>query len=348
MLFDPDPTAALALLAACPAHTVTPLVPLPGLAARAGIASLVAKDETARMGLGSFKALGGAFAVAELVRARCRAAWRREPAPEELAGIDARELAAELTVVCASAGNHGLAVAAGARVFGARTRVHLARSVPEAFAERLRAAGATVVRSGAVYEDAMEAAAREVDATGGDAGGYRLVSDASWEGYVEVPITIMRGYCAMAHEMADAFATDGGWPSHVVLQAGVGGMAAAVTAHVRAHWAGRPEILVVEPDAAPCLARSVAAGRPVRAEGPVSTMGRLDCKMPSLIALEVLREAADRFVTIDDRAAETAAALLAEAGLATTPSGAAGVAAVLVADLPAHARALVIVSEGAE
>ena len=133
------------LLALCPAHARTPLVDLPDLAARIGIARLQVKDERGRMGLGSFKALGAAYAIAREARESVRDGdWGRA-----LAGR---------TYVAASAGNHGLSVAAGARLFGATAVIYLAETVPEAFAERLRGKGAKVVRAGATYEESMEAA----------------------------------------------------------------------------------------------------------------------------------------------------------------------------------------------
>ena len=126
-------------------------------------------------------------------------------------------------------------------------------------------------------------------------------------------------------------------------------VAAATAAHIRESWDQQPEVIVVEPEAAPCLLRSVAAGALTRGDGPVSAMGRLDCKDASLLAYQTLRHDADRFVTVTEDQAAQAVTLLAEgAALATTPSGAAGLAALLAADLPAQARVLVILSEGPE
>ena len=333
-----DPAEPLRALAACPAHAATPLVAKPDLAARYGWAALHLKAESERMGLGSFKALGGAWAVATLACERIAEATGRAP---DFADLRDERFAAALdgmTVCCASAGNHGLSVAAGARVFGIACEVHLAETVPEAFAERLRVKGARVVRSGAVYEEALAAAevrARE---------GAILVSDAATERDMRTPSRVMQGYAVMAEEIAQAFRESGEWPDVVALQAGVGGLAASVAAHIRREWPVRPRIVIVEPDRAACLGASVAAGRPARHEGPVSNMGRLDCKEPSLRGFEVLREAADDFVTVSDEEADAAARELASVGLATTPSGAAGFAG-LVAHGVAGMRALALVTE---
>lgn len=321
-----DPTPVTALLARCPKHAETPLRSARELARACGVADLHIKDESGRMGLGSFKALGAAYAIA-----KDACATGTEPPS-----------AAGRTYVAASAGNHGLSVAAGAAVFGARAVIYLADTVPEAFAERLRAKGAEVVRVGATYEDSMEAALKAADDMD-----WTLLSDSSWEGYTDPPMAVMEGYLQLAREVVEQIPAP---PTHILLQAGVGGMAAAMAAHFRAAWGDAPQIIVVEPDAAPALIQSIRAGEIVTAPGPVSSMGRLDCKTPSMIALAGLSRDADTFVTITEEEAREGVALLAEHGFATTPSGGAGLAA-LIAGLPGtsgEARALAILSEGPE
>ncbi|SDC42098.1 pyridoxal-phosphate dependent enzyme [Ruegeria marina] len=329
--FPLDPAEPLRFLSVCPAYVATPLT-----RARIGGRDLWVKDESRRMGLGAFKALGGVYAVARLV---ARHLGCDEPA--ELITDAVRSRASDLTFVCASAGNHGMAVAAGARLFGARARIHLAATVPESFAARLRGKGAEVVRSGAVYDEAVAAAIADAETTGA-----LHLADGSWPGYTEPPRLVMEGYTVIAGEMRDSFAANSNWPSHVYLQAGVGGLAAAIAGMIRRDWTVQPEIVVVEPDAAPCLKASVAAGRVVTVTGPESIMGRLDCKVPSMLAFDILRHTADRFVTVSDAAAAAAADKSVQAGHRTSPSGAAGLAALLAEDAP-PANPLVILSEGA-
>ncbi|WP_102109030.1 pyridoxal-phosphate dependent enzyme [Oceaniglobus roseus] len=332
-----DAGPPLALLARCPAAAATPLTQAPALAGRFGLAGLAVKDERGRMGLGSFKALGAAYVIAHLAAA----------AGGRLEGE---------TFATASAGNHGLSVAAGARVFGARAVVFIAASVPESFAARLAAEGAEVVRAGADYAASMAAAERSAAQNG-----WTLLSDSSWPGYVELPHRLMEGYLVMAQEIAEAAEEP---PSHVFLQAGVGGMAAAVAALLRRAWGEAPHIAVVEPALAPALIESVRAGRPVVSEGGESAMGRLDCKEPSLIALAGLARDADSFLTITEEEAAAALPVLAAAGFETSASGGAGLAALMAlaehadADsdrarvrellgLGPRSRALCILSEGA-
>ena len=310
------------LVARCPRASVTPLIAAQGLASELGIGALHIKDERDRMGLGSFKALGGAYVIA------CDAA--------------AGEAAGQ-TYVTASAGNHGLSVAAGAQAFGAQARVFIAETVPEAFAERLRSFGAEVVRKGRVYEDSMAAAAQSATNEG-----LILLSDSSWPGYFERPHRLMEGYLIL---MAEAVAQIPEPPTHIFLQAGVGGLAGACAAHARLVWQDAPQIIVVEPDAAPALAASIRAGAPVVAGGPVSAMGRLDCKEPSLIALKSLARDADAFMTLTEDEGADGAARAEAAGFASSPSGAAGLAGLIQgrADLALgeQARVLVILSEAA-
>lgn len=318
-----DAARPRALLDRCPEARKTPLVQAPQLASRAGVARFDIKDERGRMGLGSFKALGAAYVIArDAEEGRARGA----------------------TYVAASAGNHGLSVAAGARVFGARAVIYLARTVPEAFAVRLRSEGAEVVREGEIYEASMEAAARAAEVNG-----WRLLSDSSWPGYYERPHVLMEGYLALMEETIAELEAP---PTHIFLQAGVGGLAAAAAALARVAWVDAPQIIVVEPEAAPALFASIAAGGPVVADGPVSAMGRLDCKEPSLIALKGLARDADIFMTISEEEAASGLAETEAAGLPSTPSGAAGIAGCLSGagelGLGPGARVLCILSEGPE
>jgi len=176
--------------------------------------------------------------------------------------------------------------------------------------------------------------------------GWTLLSDSSWPGYTELPLRVMEGYLQLA---AEAVAQIGKAPSHILLQAGVGGLAAAVAAHARHVWGDGPQIIVVEPQAAPALMEGIREGHLVDTSGPASCMGRLDCKTASMIALNGLARDADVFVTISETEAQRGAELLAAHGLPTTPSGAAGVAALLAGlGLPADAHVLAILSEGPE
>ena len=315
-----DETACKGFLDQWPGFAETPMVETQ-LPDRFGALHL--KDESQRMGLGSFKALGAAYVISRAVQ-------------DDAAG--------ERVFIAASAGNHGLSLAAGAKMFGARAVIVLAETVPESFAERLRSIGAEVVRAGAIYEDSMTEAMRLADVND-----WTLLSDSSWPGYTDLPYLVMEGYLQMA---AEAVRQMPEIPTHIMLQAGVGGMAGAIAAYARKVWGDLPKIVVVEPEFAPALIASARAGKIVTAGGPISDMGRLDCKEPSLIALSSLARDADLFVTINEAQAAEAVTWLDNMGLSSTPSGAAGVAAALggAAELgiDARSRILAFVSETGE
>lgn len=334
-----DPSLVLELLAKCPAAQETPLAELPGIAADLGIGRLLIKDERGRMGLGSFKALGATFAIAKAAHQKIG---------DQIANPQlAKSALAGQTYVAATAGNHGISVAAGARVFGARAVIYIAETVPESFAARLRGQGAEVHRGGADYAASLTAAKRAADENG-----WQLLSDTSWPEYQDMPRDVMEGYLAMAAEIVAQAAKLNARPSHIFLQAGVGGLAAAVAVHLRKMWGQSPLIFVVEPGAAPALQASILAGAPVIAPGPVSNMGRLDCKEPSHLALQALARAADGFLTVSDDEAVALIADLAACGMATSPSGGAGYAALKLAcdddefGLGPDSSALLILSEG--
>ena len=315
-----DAAAPTGLLTRCPAANETPMLRIDGLGAQ-----VWAKDERQRMGLGSFKALGAAYVIAHQAAATGQS---------DLTNVLAGE-----TFVSSSAGNHGLSIAAGAKAFGAKAVIYLSETVPEGFAERLRDLGADVVRAGSDYEGSMTAA---MDAA--HKNGWTILSDTSWPGYFDIPHRLMEGYLVMAAEAEKQMPEP---PTHIFLQAGVGGLAGACAAYFRKVWGDAPEIIVVEPEFAPALQVSVREGKCVNTEGPVSDMGRLDCKEPSLIALNGLARDADAFVTITEEEGFAILPVLAEQDAATTTSGGAGLAATLAMDLPADARVLCFISEEA-
>lgn len=320
-----DAVTPTALLARCPAAKITPLIDAASLAKVAGVGSVYVKDERARMGLGSFKALGAAYVIAHDAAA--------------IGGDDLSNVLTGRTYVSASAGNHGLSVAAGARVFGAKAVIYLAQAVPESFAIRLRDMGADVVRSGTDYAQSMTAAMND-----GEANGWSLLSDTSWDDYFEVPHRLMEGYCVLMDEVFNQIPAA---PTHILLQAGVGGLAGAAAAMARAQWGDAPQIIVIEPELAPALMESAKAGHCVLTNGPTSEMGRLDCKEPSLIALKGLASDADLFTTISEQEAQASMPILAAHDLACSTSGGAGLAALLSGlNLPSNARVLAVLSEG--
>ncbi|MQY43934.1 diaminopropionate ammonia-lyase [Epibacterium sp. SM1969] len=339
--FAPDFARALEFFQTQDNYDVSPLTTIDG---PQGI-SVFAKDETQRMGLGAFKALGAPYAVARLLDQAWQEKTGEQLTPARLQDADIRDFAAQHTFVCASAGNHGIGVAAGARAMGASARIHLAKTVPEDFTTRLETLGAQVVRSGDVYDESVAAAIADADNSGAI-----LLADGTWPGYTDIPKWVMEGYCVIAEEMRQSFEATGIWPTHVYLQAGVGGLAAAMAHMIRHNWAEQPELIVVEPKAAACLKSSHLAGEPTRGDGPDSEMGRLDCKEPSIVAWNVLERCNVTYETLTEAEGKAAAEAVTALGLATTPSGAAGYAALCKSAAahsnPQHMRPLVIISEG--
>lgn len=339
--FAPDFVRAQEFFQGQETYAVSPLIEITGPDGQ----SILVKNETERMGLGAFKALGAPYAVARLLED----AWLENTGETlsltRMKDAAFREFASGHTFVCASAGNHGMGVAAGARAMGAKARVHLAQTVPQGFGDRLRTFGAEVVRSGDVYDESVAAAIADAKTTGAT-----LLADGTWPGYTEIPKLVMEGYCVIAEELRARFEASGQWPTHVYLQAGVGGLAAAMSHMIRLNWAEQPELIVVEPGAASCLRASHLAGRATRSDGPDSNMGRLDCKAPSIVAWDVLERCGVSYETLSEEEGQAAAEAVTALGIATTPSGAAGYGALCkrtnqqarTQDL----RPLVIISEG--
>lgn len=311
-------------------HAPTPLHALPGLAAALGIGGLFIKDEGRRLGLGSFKALGGAYAVIRLALEEASARLGRRLDDTEINDPAMRAIAAGMTFACATDGNHGRSVAQGAQLVGAKAVIFVHGGVSEERVAAIARFGAEMVRVAGTYDDSVVEAARVAAEQG-----WTVVSDTSWDGYERIPGLVMQGYTAIASE---AFAQLPEHPTHVFVQAGVGGIAAALAAQMQTHFgADRPFFTVVEPELAACVFAAAQQGRPVKiAHGAPTVMAMLECYDPSPLALRVLYRAADAFLTAADSDAVEAMNRLArpvagDPAIVAGESGAAGLAGLLAA-----------------
>lgn len=340
MSFTPNYSRALEHFQSQAKYAVSPL----HIKQLAGYDVLV-KDETDRMGLGAFKALGGPYAIAQYIADQWHTKHGESLTAMRMQDADVKSFAADMTFVCASAGNHGLGVASGARDVGAKARIFLAHTVPDSFGARLESYGAEVVWAGDNYSQSVAAAVKNADDTGAT-----LLADGTWEGYTELPKLVMEGYSVIAEETRAQLEQVGRWPTHVFLQAGVGGLACAMAYMIRHNWPVQPKIIVVEPDAAECLQASHRAGKPTDVTGPDSNMGRLDCKEPSMVAWHTLEQCDVTYVTLTDEEGQAGADQMTAMGVATTPSGAAGFTALtkMLGEVSDQAGflPLVIISEG--
>ena len=317
-----------------PGYAPTPLRDLPDFARQAGIGTLRLKDEAGQFGLGSFKALGGAYAVAMLLTNElARTGVAPAATTADLEAGTYRAATERITVTCATDGNHGRAVAWGAQRFHARCVIFVHATVSEGRADAIARYGAEIRRVPGNYDDAVRECARQADADH-----WQVISDTSWAGYTEIPRAIMQGYRLMADEAVDQWA--GPPPTHVFIQGGVGGAAAAVSTHCRARFTPPPALIIVEPDRAACLLASAELGERCSIPGDLDTiMAGLACGEPSLLAWQELDRAACAFMAIPDEAAVGSLRLLAARGIVAGESGVAGFAGCLLAAADPAARA---------
>lgn len=345
--------AARTSITSWPGYAPTPLVALPELARALGVGSLWYKDEGGRFGLGSFKALGGAYAVGQLLR-------RRSGDPEvPLTWPPAAALgaAARGTIVtCATDGNHGRSVAWGARLFGCRCVIFVHEHVSAGRRQAIERLGAEV----RVVPGDYDAAVRHAAAAANERG-WTVVSDTSYPGYRDIPRDVMHGYGVLASEIA-AQLPGTERPSHLLVQSGVGALAAALCAWFWIEWeSARPSLIAIEPSRADCLLRSLELGSPVAVAGAHDTvMAGLACGEVSELAWEILHDGTQAALAFSDAYAIDAMRRLAEPAGDDPPivageTGGSGIAALLAAsehdhvrqtlELDATSRVLVIGSE---
>lgn len=324
-----------------------PLAIFPELAQRCGVAAVYVKDESRRP-LGSFKALGGMFAG-------LRALVRAVGAPSIDALLAAPRAPGELPrLICASDGNHGLAVAAAARRTGAAARIFLHSAVPEERARRIREQGAEIVWVTGTYDDAVDAAA---GAAGRGEG--LLISDTATNVADTVVADVMTGYGLMAEEIvAQLRELQLPSPTHLFVQAGVGGLAAALARGLRDTHSLPVRIVVVEPEQAACVGDALRRGVIERLSGDLQTAAEmLSCGEASAPAVAILQRLSALPLAVGESRLRDAVELFAStAGPDTTPSGATGLAGLMSAATDAsqaarlgigpESRVLLIVTEG--
>ena len=310
-----------------PGYSQTPLRKITRLANTLGVSEVLYKDEAARFSLGSFKSLGGAYAATREVQ-RILGARGDQASLRGLFGGECAEKTSAIILCCATDGNHGVSVAFAAKNMGCRCVILMHEHASHARELKIRQLGATVRRIAGTYDDSVRLA-REAAQNHG----WVLIADTSAEPFEQVPAEIIQGYAVMMLEIMDQI--EGQPPTHVFLQGGVGGLAAAVAGFLAAKLGAlRPMVIVVEPDSAACLLASAKAGHAAGIRGSLETvMGMLSCGEASSIAWTILNGRADCFLTIDDEAAVHAHDLLhrGDAGcpLNVGYSGAAGVAGLI-------------------
>lgn len=304
----PAPAEVRGFHAALPGYSPTPLTELPSLATELGVGRVFVKDESCRLGLPAFKALGATWAVHRTLAERAESSGEAGPA----------------VLVTATDGNHGRAVARTARLLGHHAHVFVPRGVQPRAVAAIAAEKAEVTEVPGSYDDAVRRAAEAAAAP--DA---VLVQDTAWPGYERIPGWIVEGYSTLCAEIDAQLAAEGAadGPDLVSIPVGVGSLAQAVVTHYRSRPSGRaPALLSVEPQAAACVLESLTRGEPVTVTCGDTTMAGLNCGTPSSIAWPYLRGGLDAAVAVPDIDSARAAVRLAALGVSSGPCGAAALA----------------------
>lgn len=298
ILSDRALSEAAKAISTWPGYGMTPQYALPDFAARADVAWVHYKDESGRFGLGSFKALGGAYAVAQLLRQRIEQTQKVPlPTMEKILSGAYSDVTKTITVCCATDGNHGRSVAWGARTFGCQCKIFIHATVSEGRKQAIEAYGAEAIRTNGNYDESVREAQSMADKNG-----WFVVSDTSYPGYTEMPKYVMQGYEVMAKEADDALAAP---PTHIFIQTGVGGLAAAVAAYFKRRYGAEcPTLILCDPVKSVCWVESFRARRPTAVGGDLDTiMAGLACGEVSLNAWEILKDHADAAIAVADDAA---------------------------------------------
>jgi diaminopropionate ammonia-lyase len=252
-------------------YSPTPLISLNKLSEKLGLNKIFYKDESKRFHLKSFKALGGAYAVEKVTKGN-----------------------KEVVVSTATAGNHGRSVAWGSKKLGLKCKIFISEYVSEFRAEAMRSFGADVIRVKGNYDNSLKECIKQSKQNN-----WQIVQDVAWQDYKLVPKLTMAGYSVMMKEISEQINNQ--QISHIILQAGVGGMAAAMVAGIARYLDHIPKVIIVEPESAACVLESIKVGKiekiSIKKE---SLMGGMSCDEVSLVPWEILKNSVSYCVTVSD------------------------------------------------
>ena len=252
-------------------YSPTPLIELDKLSKELNLNKIFYKDESKRFDLKSFKALGGAYAVEKVSKGN-----------------------KDIVVATATAGNHGRSVAWGARRLGLECKIFISEFVSDARGKAMTDLGADVIKVKGNYEKSLIECIKQSTENN-----WQIVQDVAWEDYTTVPKYTMAGYTVMMKEIVDQI--DQNKISHIILQAGVGGMAGAMIAGVARYLKNVPETIVVEPDSAACVMESIKTGQIEKIDiKRESLMGGMSCGEVSLVPWEILKNSVKYCISLPD------------------------------------------------
>ena len=249
----------------------TPLIELNKLSKELNLNKIFYKDESKRFNLKSFKALGGAYAVEKITKGN-----------------------KDIVVATATAGNHGRSVAWGARRLGLKCKIFISEYVSDARGQAMAELGADVIKVKGNYENSLIECIKQSTENN-----WQIVQDVAWKNYTIVPKYTMAGYTVMMKEIIDQI--DKNKISHIILQAGVGGMAGAMIAGIARYLENVPITLIVEPDSAACVMESIKSGKIEKIDiKKESLMGGMSCGEVSLVPWEILKNSVKFCISLPD------------------------------------------------
>jgi diaminopropionate ammonia-lyase len=252
-------------------YAPTPLISLNKLSKELSLKNIFYKDEDKRFDLKSFKALGGAYAVEKVTKGN-----------------------KDIVVATATAGNHGRSVSWGARRLGLKCKIFISEFVSEARGQAMADLGADVIKVKGNYEKSLIECIKQSTENN-----WQIVQDVAWKDYMLVPKYTMAGYSVMMREIVDQINNEK--ITHIILQAGVGGMAGAMVAGIARYLDNIPTTIIVEPDSAACVLESIRTGKIEKIDiKRESLMGGMSCGEVSLVPWEILKNSVKHCISLPD------------------------------------------------
>ena len=258
--------------------------------------NILVKDESKRLGLNSFKAIGGAYALSKEIIKKYK--LNNDLSFDQLIDISTN-LKNKCVFTTASDGNHGASIAWSANTLGFKSIIFFPQNVSQSRIKTVEKYNGIVNVTDDNYDNTVIIAKNQSEKND-----WILVQDTSWDGYMNIPRNIMDGYSLIAYEVMEDIKKNKYDLTHIILQVGVGSFASSIVEFIREQYSRSIIIICIEPSGAPCLYESIRNGCMIDVNCSGTISAGLDCGKLSYLGWDILKDNINYVIKVNDNIIE--------------------------------------------
>ena len=279
------------------------------------------KDESDRLGLPAFKILGASWAIYRKIEEEFHIHLENH---ENFSDFKKKiKNLPPITLITATDGNHGRAVARIAKLYGWNAKIFMPEGSKEVRINAITSEGAQVTIVNGDYDLAVQEAAKY------ESEFNWVIQDTAYENYEIIPRWIIEGYSTLCWEIEKQLLDSE--LDLILIQIGVGSLASAIIEFFKHKKNNKsPIILGIEPFGVACAKESVKAGKIITISGPYgSIMAGMNCGTISSISWPILFAGIDGFIEVNNDFAIKGMKMYANEGIVSGETGASGLGGLL-------------------